>query len=38
MKQTKDFLEGVWVTPRSFFNPLHGEFNFEYDAAASRDN
>jgi hypothetical protein len=27
-----------WRTPRSIFDPLHAEFNFTLDAAASADN
>ncbi len=38
MTQDKDERNGVWVTPHSFFDPIHAEFNFEIDAAASRDN
>lgn len=38
MTQDKDIRNGVWVTPHSFFGPLHAEFNLEIDAAASADN
>ena len=38
MKQEKDKMNGVWVTPHSFFDPLHAEFSLEVDAAASADN
>ena len=38
MTQDKDLMNGVWVTPHSFFDPLHAEFSFEIDAAASSDN
>ena len=38
MRQIVDNRNGVWVTPKEFFSPLHREFSFEIDAAASRDN
>jgi site-specific DNA-methyltransferase (adenine-specific) len=38
MKQEKDKMNGVWVTPHSFFDPLHAEFDLEIDSAASKDN
>ena len=38
MTQDIDTRNGVWVTPHSFFDPLHAEFHFEYDAAASAEN
>lgn len=38
MTQDPDLRNGVWVTPRYFFDPLHVEFRFEVDAAASADN
>lgn len=38
MTQDTDIRNGVWVTPRSFFEPLRGEFSLEVDAAASRNN
>jgi phage N-6-adenine-methyltransferase len=38
MTQDADMRNGVWVTPHSFFDPIHAEFGLEIDAAASRDN
>lgn len=38
MTQDKDLRNGVWVTPHSFFYPLHVEFRSDIDAAASADN
>jgi len=38
MKQEPDTRLGVWVTPRSFFEPLRAEFDLLVDAAASPDN
>ncbi len=38
MKQEKDHRNGVWVTPREFFDPLKNEFQLEIDAAASEKN
>ena len=38
MKQTEDLRNGVWVTPKEFFEPLRQEFDLEVDAAASSDN
>lgn len=31
-------MNGVWVTPKSFFEPLRAEFNLSVDTAASPDN
>lgn len=38
MKQLPDKKNGVWVTPRSFFEPIRDEFSLRVDAAASLDN
>lgn len=38
MKQETDKRNGVWVTPKSFFEPLQKEFDLRVDAAASHDN
>lgn len=38
MKQEKDKMNGVWVTPVSFFEPLRAEFDLQVDAAASSGN
>ena len=38
MKQESDKRNGVWVTPRSFFEPLRAEFDLKIDAAAAIDN
>jgi site-specific DNA-methyltransferase (adenine-specific) len=38
MKQEIDKRNGVWVTPKSFFEPLRAEFDLRVDAAASPDN
>lgn len=38
MKQEKDLMNGVWVTPPEFFDPLNSEFNLQIDSAASADN
>lgn len=38
MKQEPDKRNGVWVTPRDFFEPLRKEFGLNVDAAASSDN
>jgi len=38
MKQEADKRKGVWVTPRSFFEPLQKEFGLEFDMAVSADN
>ena len=38
MKQNIDQRNGVWVTPRSFFDPLCKEFQIDTDAAASADD
>jgi phage N-6-adenine-methyltransferase len=38
MKQEIDKRKGVWVTPRSFFEPLRSEFKLTIDAAACADN
>lgn len=38
MKQEKDIRNGVWVTPKEFFEPLRAEFNLEIDSAASLEN
>ena len=38
MKQEIDKTNGVWVTPKPFFDPLRAEFNLMIDAAASHDN
>ena len=38
MKQEKDKRNGVWVTPREFFEPLRKEFDLSIDTAASAGN
>ena len=38
MTQDADHRNGVWVTPKSFFDPLQVEFALQVDAAASPDN
>jgi len=38
VKQEADIRGGVWVTPKTFFEPLRQEFGLEIDAAASPDN
>lgn len=38
MTQEVDVKNGVWVTPRDFFEKLHVEFAFTVDVAASHDN
>ena len=38
MTQDLDRQNGVWVTPRYFFEPLQREFNLAIDAAASPGN
>jgi site-specific DNA-methyltransferase (adenine-specific) len=38
MIQDPDKMNGVWVTPLAFFEPLQKEFNLDVDAAASPDN
>lgn len=38
MNQTKDLRNGVWVTPKEFFEPLRKEFDLKIDSAASADN
>ncbi len=38
MTQDKDSRYGVWITPRSEFEPLQNEFQLQVDAAASSDN
>lgn len=38
MKQEKDSRNGVWVTPKHFFEPLREEFDLRIDTAASPDN
>ncbi len=38
MKQEKDKMNGIWVTPKEFFDPLCKEFDLKIDAAASADN
>ncbi len=38
MNQDADIKNGVWVTPKEFFEPLNGEFNLEVDSAADKGN
>ncbi len=38
MRQEIDKRNGVWVTPKEFFEPLRSEFDLQIDAAASPDN
>lgn len=38
MTQDADARNGVWVTPREFFEPLRAEFGLEVDAAAADGN
>ena len=38
MTQDKDKRNGVWVTPKEFFDPLNKEFDLEIDAAADDEN
>lgn len=38
MTQDADKMNGVWVTPKAFFEPMRKEFGLKIDAAASADN